>query len=165
MFMLFLLNYLVIFISSFILKGFLSSLKSLFNAISFKKFSSSLIEKSTKLNYFGQRDLVLEKAIENQRELLRPRPIHSNDYSGKLSFFGFFMGGWIGFLYRPSIEVFGFKAQVPFEKIIEGLTCNDRYVFGCDLERSLAYAAVEYIITGAILGVVIGWVVGKLIKR
>ncbi len=91
---------------------------------------------------------------------------YNTDYGGQLSFFGFFMGGWIGYLLRPSIKAFGFEAQLPFEKIIEGLTCDDTYgLFSCKLEQSLAYASVEYIITGAILGAVVGWVVGKIIKR
>ena len=93
---------------------------------------------------------------------------HEDDnYSGELRFFGFFLGGWIGYLFRPSIKALGFEAQLPFDKIIEGLTCNDTNGLfnSCKFEQNLAYASVEYIITGAILGAVIGWVVGKLIKR
>jgi len=90
-----------------------------------------------------------------------------DNYCSTFSTFGFFMGGWIGYLLRPSMKALGFEAQLPFETIIGGVPCVDTNVLfnSCKLELNIAYASVEYIITGAILGAVIGWVVGKLIKR
>lgn len=84
------------------------------------------------------------------------------NYSSELSFFGFFMGGWIGYLLRPAI----LGRQLSIQQILDLVSnSEDSIVFGENLLKSMAYTSIEYIITGAILGVVVGWVVGKLIKR
>lgn len=126
-----------------------------------------------------RRKAVIEKSIKEKREY---NDTHNYDYGIQLAIFGFFMGGWMGYLFRPSI----FGQQLPIEKILDFITnyqkcspwlddslqtdyiyrqCQEWYFYKNPIATSMAYTSVEYIITGAILGVVIGWVVGKIIKR
>lgn len=102
---------------------------------------------------------------------------YNTDYCGELSVFGFFMGGWIGYLLRPS-TILGLQLSIQqiLDFIISNIypnctttgdytSCQKGLFSDNPIASSLAYTSIEYIITGAILGAVVGWVVGKLIKR
>ncbi len=95
----------------------------------------------------------------------------SSDYSPKLSLFGLIMGGWIGYLFSPPIKILGTELKIPFSTIIDvmmGTYTDDGNPLSSitnKLVEYYAYTAIEYLITGAILGAVLGWVVGKQIKR
>jgi hypothetical protein len=109
----------------------------------------------------------------------------NDNYCSTFSAFGFFMGGWIGYLFRPSTNILGFQ-QLSIQHILDFITnyqkcspwlddslhtdyiyrqCQEWYFYKNPIATSMAYASIEYIITGAILGIVVGWVVGKLIKK
>ena len=83
-----------------------------------------------------------------------------NDNSTILGFIGFFIGGFIGYLSRPS-SVWT-DGQLPFETVITR---------GANLEGfesffvSQAQISFNYLVIGAILGLVIGWIVGKIIRK
>ena len=86
--------------------------------------------------------------------------ILENDNSTVLGFIGFFIGGFIGYLSRPSNLWAG--GQLPFETVITR---------GANLEGfetifvSQAQISFNYLVIGAILGLVIGWIVGKIIRK
>jgi len=86
--------------------------------------------------------------------------ILENDNSTILGFIGFFIGGFIGYLSRPSNLWAG--GQLPFETVITR---------GANLEGietifvSQAQISFNYLVIGAILGLVIGWIVGKIIRK
>ena len=75
-----------------------------------------------------------------------------------LAMIGFFVGGLIGFMMRPSAFLVG---QLPFETVITGganLTGLDQ------LLRSTAQNSLNLMIMGAVLGALTGAIVGVLIK-
>ncbi len=111
------------------------------------------------------------KVASVEKSTLERKEWNSPDYSSKLSFFGLIMGGWIGYLFRPTVKILGTEIQIPFSKIIDVLLGNHRddstplESIAGKLTEEYAYISIEYVITGAILGAAVGWVVGKLIKR
>ena len=101
--------------------------------------------------------MVLEDTTNEKRDNNPP----TGDYSYALAVFGFFMGGWIGYLLRPH-NIFGL--QLSIQQILDLINSKDSIIFGEDPLKSMAYTSIEFIITGAILGYVVWWAVGKLIK-
>jgi len=84
---------------------------------------------------------------------------HEEDNSSDLAVLGFFAGGFIGYLLRPSHPYIG---QLPFETVITRgakLEEFDSFLYG-----PIAEVSFNYIVVGAILGLFIGWTVGKLIR-
>ncbi len=81
---------------------------------------------------------------------------YRKNYGSELSAFGLFIGGWIGYLLRP----FMLGHQLSIQESLDLISRNDNPFW-----EPLAYASIEYIIAGAFLGAVVGWVVGKMINR
>jgi multisubunit Na+/H+ antiporter MnhE subunit len=74
---------------------------------------------------------------------------------------GFLIGGFVAYLNRPVIPLFG--RQLPIETIIirgGNLEGFERVALG-----PLAELSFNYILTGFILGAVLGWIIGKIIKE
>ena len=84
---------------------------------------------------------------------------HEEDNSSDLGVLGFFVGGFIGYLLRPSHPYIG---QLPLETIITRGAKLDE--FDSFLYGPMAEVSFNYIVVGAILGLFIGWTVGKLIR-
>ena len=85
--------------------------------------------------------------------------VYEKDNSGDLGVLGFFVGGFIGYLLRPSHPYIG---QLPLETIITRGAKLDE--FDSFLYGPMAGVSFNYIVAGAILGLFIGWIVGKLIR-
>jgi hypothetical protein len=82
------------------------------------------------------------------------------DNSSDLAVLGFFAGGFIGYLLRPSYPYLSI-GQLPFETVItRGARLDEVDSFLCPI----AEVSFNYIVVGAILGLFIGWTVGKLIR-
>ena len=83
------------------------------------------------------------------------------DNSSDLAVLGFFAGGFIGYLLRPSYPYLHI-GQLPFETVITRGARLDE--FDSLLYGPIAEVSFNYIVVGAILGLFIGWIVGKLIR-
>jgi hypothetical protein len=83
------------------------------------------------------------------------------DNSSDLAVLGFFAGGFIGYLLRPSYPYLNI-GQLPFETVITRGARLDE--FDSFLYGPIAEVSFNYIVVGAILGLFIGWIVGKLIR-
>lgn len=103
----------------------------------------------SKLNDLEQRKISLSAKEEMSSS-------QKDDYGQELGFLGFFIGGFIGYLNRPSSPLLG---QLPFETVI---TRGENLKGFDELLKPLAHISFNYLITGAILGIVVGWVVGAV---
>lgn len=86
--------------------------------------------------------------------------LKEKDYSSELGFIGYFIGGWLGYVFRPSVNILGI---INYQLQISDIT---KYYDSKDpLFQNFFQLSIEYVITGFILGSLIGWVIGKFIKK
>jgi hypothetical protein len=86
------------------------------------------------------------------------RATNSHQLAITLAIIGFFAGGLIGYILRPSVFLVG---QLPFETVIT----RGAYLTGLDLLlRSTAQASFNLMATAAIVTALAGGIVGLLIK-
>ena len=82
-----------------------------------------------------------------------------NDGGISLGFLGGIIGGYIGYLLRPSIPLIG---QLPFGTVIT----KGSNLKGLDtLFISTAEVSFNYLIIGVLVGLSIGWIVGNLLTK
>lgn len=83
----------------------------------------------------------------------------SNENGISLGLLGGIIGGYIGYLLRPSVPLLG---QLPFEVVIS----KGSNLKGFDtLLIPTAEVSFNYLIIGIILGISIGWIVGNLLAK
>ncbi len=113
-----------------------------------------------------ERDLKVKRNLNEERR--EKHNSQDGDYSHGLSFYGLILGGWIGYLLRPSFTVLGREIQPSFEEIIT-IFAWARTETHADLSSRIAtevaYKSVEYMLTGALIGFVLGWLMGKHTRR
>jgi hypothetical protein len=89
-----------------------------------------------------------------------------NDYAGTLSFYCLLIGGFVGYLLRPTVNGYGYYGKMPFWDMVlyfsaygQTISYTETYL------TSVAVLSIQYTVAGALVGMVVGWVLGKNTKK
>jgi len=78
---------------------------------------------------------------------------------------GLLLGTYTGYVLRPGLNGFGMYGKLSLFEILTYVSGEVPTIFSNSYVASVAVASVHYMIIGALLGMVLGWVLGKNTKR
>jgi hypothetical protein len=91
--------------------------------------------------------------------LLGKKQEKATDYGTTLAVIGIFLGSYMGYILRPLISIDGMQRQLSLSEMRLVL------MHGYGNLLTVAVTSYHYIIAGALIGLVLGWVLGKNTKR